>query len=43
LQPDLVVTPRRGRERLRTVLILLIGAVALVIPVTSFILMFRLL
>jgi type VI secretion system protein ImpK len=42
LQPDLIVTPRRGRERLRTILILLIGALALVIPFTSFILMLRL-
>ncbi len=42
LQPDLIVTPRRGRERLRTILILLIGALALIIPFTSFIVMLRL-
>jgi type VI secretion system protein ImpK len=35
LQPDLVVTPRRGRERLGTVLMMLIGAVALLIPFAS--------
>jgi type VI protein secretion system component VasF len=42
LQPDLVVTPRRGRERLRTVIVLLIGAVALAVPSASFLLMVRL-
>ena len=29
LQPELVVTPRRGRERMRTILMLLIGVAAL--------------
>jgi len=36
LPPDLVTTPRRGRERLRTVLMLLIGLAALVVPFASF-------
>jgi type VI protein secretion system component VasF len=41
LPPDLVVTPRRGRERLRTVLMLLIGLTALVVPFASFFLFLR--
>jgi type VI secretion system protein ImpK len=36
LQPDMVVTPRRGRDRLRTVAILLVGAAALLIPFATF-------
>ncbi len=42
LQPEMVVTPRRGRERLRTVLVLLIGAVALIVPFVSFFLFLKL-
>jgi type VI secretion system protein ImpK len=42
LQPDMVVTPRRGRERLRTVVILLIGAAALVVPFATFFLWLQL-
>jgi type VI secretion system protein ImpK len=41
LQPEMVVTPRRGRERLRTVLVLLIGAVALIVPFASFFLFLK--
>ncbi len=42
LQPDMVVTPRRGRERMRTVIILLIGAAAIVVPFASFFLFWQL-
>jgi type VI secretion system protein ImpK len=42
LQPDLMATPRRGRERLRTVVMLLIGAAALMMPVAAFFLMYQL-
>ena len=38
----MVVTPRRSQERLRTILMLLIGALALFIPFASFISILRL-
>ena len=42
LQPDMVVTPRRGRERLRTVIILLIGVAAILTPFATFFIFWQL-